>query len=237
MFFQNKTFKEIDSFIMEANRNGTNFDSVRLLQQTLPVCRKQITNHIQRWKDCRDCSLGQSAYVNNRIFYRGYVPADILFLIDAPSTVDDASFRPAMDERGWLLDCLIKEASTQLFGKDNGFRWCISNAVCCTNFCKGEYEVPTTEEIRACGKRLVEFLRIADPKIIITFGPVPDRAIKLINKEGLLSSSILVQNHSRLESILKQTKDQDVSQMRIILSIMSLYRKCFPDATSTIQTN
>jgi uracil-DNA glycosylase family 4 len=57
-----------------------------------------------------------------------------------------------------------------LFGKDNSFRWCVTNAVLCLPYDNGAIRNPTSEEIRQCNPRLGEFIAIAEPKLIVWMG-------------------------------------------------------------------
>lgn len=122
------------------------------------------TEHVARWGSCTDCPLCQQ---RDRIcLARGNIPADIVFIGEAPGASEDAIGRPFVGPAGKLLDNIIDRAVPP------GVRCALTNLVCCfpqEAKSRGNNE-PETQEILACEPRLVEFVNIARPKLIVCVG-------------------------------------------------------------------
>lgn len=122
------------------------------------------TDHVAKWKDCQMCPLAQQRF---RIcIARGTVPADVLFIGQAPGPSEDARGVPFDGPAGDLLNQIIERAIGQLA------TYALTNLVCCfPRDAKLEgNEEPAIDEILACRPRLVEFVNIVRPRLIVCVG-------------------------------------------------------------------
>lgn len=123
------------------------------------------TEHVARWKDCTKCPLCNQ---RDRIcLARGQIPADVCFIGEAPGASEDAIGLPFVGPAGELLNQIAARAFEGL-----ELRTVFANLVCCFPAeakGRGENE-PTKEEILACRPRLVEFVNIAKPRLIVCVG-------------------------------------------------------------------
>lgn len=166
------------SFLQERK----NYDDVRLVQHCWPSRLPSVQWHFNRWNNCNDCELGRHSY--RKVFYRGYAPADILYVGEAPDRREDAAGFPALGESGSLLDAIIDETSIRLDPSSRSgyicYRWAITNSVLCvpkdTTKASGVRQ-PSKLETDACSKRLYHFVSICSPSVIVCCGDVARRAV------------------------------------------------------------
>lgn len=153
--------------------------------------------HVDKWKDCQRCPLAQQR--GSICLARGTVPCDVLLVGEAPGASEDALGRPFVGPAGDLLDKIVRRAVdgmalcatcgrmrcrrdgdwTCADGHDrtagHGGRvvYCAyTNLVACyprEAKMRGDNE-PEADEVRACEPRLVEFVNIARPRLIVCVG-------------------------------------------------------------------
>lgn len=120
--------------------------------------------HVAKWKDCTLCPLHQQR--TNIVLARGTVPCDVLFIGEAPGASEDALAQPFKGPAGHRLDQIVLRAIPPTVN----CAYC--NLVACfprDAKARGENE-PEIAEIKACRPRLVEFVRIAQPKLVVLVG-------------------------------------------------------------------
>ena len=124
--------------------------------------------HVDRWKNCKSCYLRE--HRKNVVLARGVVPADVLFIGEAPGDSEDVVGIPFTGPAGRLLDDII------VASLDDEQDCAMTNLVCCIpkdpGNIKGE---PPKEAILACRPRLLEFVDICHPKIIVCVGQLAQR--------------------------------------------------------------
>lgn len=127
--------------------------------------------HVEKWKDCQACGLCNQRF---RIcLARGTLPCDVLFIGEAPGASEDAIGQPFVGPAGNLLNQVIDRALPQ------GTVYAMTNLVCCFPAeakARGDNE-PSDDEIRACEPRLIEFVNIARPRLIVCVGRLSERWI------------------------------------------------------------
>ena len=141
------------------------------------------TEHVSRWKDCTACSLHQQ---RDRIcLARGTVPCDVLFVGEAPGASEDAIGQPFVGPAGKLLDQIIERSLPKLV------TCALTNLVCCyPREAKAErVNEPEREEVLACRPRLVEFVNVARPGLIVCVGSLARRYVE--EAEGVRSIDIV----------------------------------------------
>lgn len=122
------------------------------------------TDHVARWRDCQACPLGKQR--NRIVLARGTLPADVVFVGEAPGASEDATGLPFYGPAGYLLDQIIERALPPTVS------YVLTNLVACfPRLAKeaGDNE-PERSEILACRPRLVEFIDIARPKLVVRVG-------------------------------------------------------------------
>lgn len=133
------------------------------------------TDHVEKWKDCRKCPLCEQR--DRIVLARGTVPADIVFVGEAPGEVEDSLGLPFVGPAGRLLDSIILSALPPRHITPVSFA--MTNLIACfPRHAKlaGTNE-PEKSEILACRPRLHEFIKIANPKLIVCVGSLASNYI------------------------------------------------------------
>ena len=118
--------------------------------------------HVTGWKDCKRCPLhpGRAEVC----LYRGSLPADVVFVGQAPGRNEDVLGKPFVGPAGQLLDTIIERSVPESIRK--GF----TNLVGCFPNDDGVEREPELEEIMTCAPRLVEIVEMANPKLVVCVG-------------------------------------------------------------------
>ena len=125
--------------------------------------------HKERWKDCRRCSLCETR--TRIVLFRGDIPCDVLLIGEAPGFSEDSTGIPFNGPSGRLLDQIVEKTQSRL---QKILRVGFSNVVCCIPLDDqgDKVEQPDDLHVHACSERLLELVRICDPKLIVTVGSV-----------------------------------------------------------------
>ena len=119
---------------------------------------------VDKWKGGCGARICQEA---NRIcLARGQVPCDVLFCGEAPGESEDVIGSPFVGPAGQLLDHVICQALPDTV------RYAITNLVgCIPRDDEGQKTIePDDESVEACKPRLVEFIELCNPKLIVCVG-------------------------------------------------------------------
>lgn len=136
-------------------------------------------SHVQRWVNCRLCELCEGR--QRVVLGRGKVPCDILFVGEAPGESENVLGAPFVGPAGQLLDHVVRQALanvTRVEIDDQGndvlceYRVAFTNLVACIPRDEdGEKTAePEPEYIEKCRPRLDEFVKLADPKLVVCVG-------------------------------------------------------------------
>jgi uracil-DNA glycosylase family 4 len=119
--------------------------------------------HCECWKDGCGASICEGA---RKVFSRGKLPCDVLFVGEAPGESEDTVGLPFIGPAGKLLDHIVKQAIPSTL------RVAFTNIVCCIPREEDGRKAtePDDDSILACQPRLVEFVEIAKPKLIVCVG-------------------------------------------------------------------
>lgn len=134
---------------------------------------KMVTwnEHVAKWKDCQACPLCQQRF---RIcLARGTVPCQVCFIGETPGASEDACGLPFYGPAGNLLDKIIERALPP------EVTYTLTNLVCCfprEAKDRGDNE-PEHNEILACRSRLIEFVNIAQPRLIVCVGALAEQYV------------------------------------------------------------
>lgn len=150
------------------NDRRSNFHDKEVMARSGPIGLPVVTpwqQHVRAWLSCQQCELSNTrAHV---VLARGQVPCDVLFIGEAPGESEDVHGIPFIGPAGKLLDRIVEKS---LAGFEP-LRKAYTNIVACyPPKHDGKHQPPLPEEIRACAPRLVEFVRIADPRMIVCVG-------------------------------------------------------------------
>lgn len=127
--------------------------------------------HKARWGGCRDCELFRTR--KTVVLARGTVPANVLFVGEAPGASEDVLGRPFEGPAGKLLDKIIWNAiwNEKPHIPDHPYRFAFTNVICCLPIGEGDkLAEPPKWAVEACAPRLREFIDLADPKLVVCVG-------------------------------------------------------------------
>lgn len=169
------------------NKDERDYEDIRLVQQCWTSRYAALEWHLQRWGQCKDCSLGLCPKVQRRVFYRGYLPSDILFIGEAPTRAEDSAGFPFLSQHGRILDRVIWEIGYRIDPAQSDsticYRWCITNAVLCFPYDDNKergVRLPAMDELKACSERLGHFISICSPSVIVCMGKTAQSAFSKV---------------------------------------------------------
>lgn len=120
--------------------------------------------HVAKWENCQRCPLGMQR--GNMCLARGDLPADVLFVGEAPGMSEDVAGLPFVGPAGRLLDEIIARSVPK------GVYYALTNLVACfprEAKERGDNE-PEYAEILECRPRLYEFINLVQPRLIVCVG-------------------------------------------------------------------
>jgi len=148
-----------------------------------PISRTQrFQEHVQTWKSCTSCKLSDCR--SKVVLYRGNIPADILFVGEAPGFSEDLLGVPFAGPAGHLLDDIVREVLRICDAEalKTGF----TNSVACIpkdpENPSEKVKEPDEEAILACLPRFYEILELVSPKIVVSVGSV---ASTFLNRQDI----------------------------------------------------
>lgn len=173
-----------------------------------------------QWGDCKACPLHQCR--ERIVLFRGRIPADILFIGEAPGGSENEWGMPFVGPSGDYLDGLLAECGLDVD------RCCFTNTVCCIPLNENsDTREPSKDEIKACSKRLTSFITFgARPRLIVYVGRIAAAATK-----GISGWSIAVKHPSYfLHLIETQPRRIPLERQRFILAIKAAMQEMKTDA-------
>ena len=121
---------------------------------------------IKEWMDCKRCPLHKTARMH--VLYRGAIPADVLFVGEAPGRTEDKLGKPFIGRSGQLLTTAIQRLGLTSY--------CITNIVCCIPLTdEGEIRPPSREEAASCEPHLSQIVDLCKPRLIALLGNEPKK--------------------------------------------------------------
>lgn len=124
--------------------------------------------HKMRWAE--GCGAGECDLAGKRCFARGDVPCDVAFLGESPGPSENALGKPFVGPAGHLLDYIVEQAVPE------GVRCGFANLVACMPRDDDGRKAlnPSDEQVLACQPRLVELVKILDPRLIVCVGKLAE---------------------------------------------------------------
>lgn len=140
--------------------------------------RDRWRKHSDQWSGCILCPIGLACC--NHVLGRGSLPCDVLLLGEAPGPSEDAKGEPFVGRAGSILDKIL----LQVRRKVGPFRYFISNTIACfpEDLVTGSFRVPSSSELQKCLPRVMQVVRMANPRGIIFLGKVAQGLEKVITK-------------------------------------------------------
>ena len=132
---------------------------------------------LAEWEGCERCPL--SATRHHVTFVRGKLPADVLFIGEAPGPKEDEYGFPFVGPSGRLLTTMIRE----LQSSRNGWSFAIANPVGCIPWERpkeegqepDKFRQPEPYEIKKCSPRFLKIVELVNPTGIILLGKVAEQ--------------------------------------------------------------
>jgi len=145
---------------------------------------ESCSRHEDDWDGCKRCPLHKTA--SQKVYWRGTVPCDILFVGEAPGRDEDSLGYPFVGKAGKkIFDLLLLDSFDRLF---DPFSYAVTNAVSCLPLDYTDHDPtsgklpplrqPTLAEGEKCRPRFLEMLDIADPRAIVLMGKVAKKLVK-----------------------------------------------------------
>lgn len=140
-------------------------------------------NLFSRIRACPGCELKthKTRSKSYQVIGRGDVPADLLFIGEAPGKSEDMIGEPFVGPAGNLLEAMIKEASG-MAGIYERLSYYVTNTVLCRPWiwdeCDelyGQNRKPKEEEVLACMPNVLEIARIVNPILVVFVGKVSEQ--------------------------------------------------------------
>jgi uracil-DNA glycosylase family 4 len=128
----------------------------------------------QRWAG--GCGADECSGAHRVVLCRGQVPCDVLFVGEAPGESEDTTGVPFVGPAGRVLDTVIEKALRGVRARGCQPRLAFTNLVGCIPLeqredgTRGKASEPLPEQVKQCGLRLREFVRLCDPKVIVCVG-------------------------------------------------------------------
>lgn len=145
-----------------------NNDKERILQyldSTLPIVKiKLLDSDI---KNCTACGL----YPCNHVTFKGNVPADIMFIGEAPGEIETQQGVPFIGPAGIVFHNMLNSAYQNINPRWNAEEVFITNVIKCRPVDNNNNNrKPTIKEIATCKRYLDKEIEIVNPKLIICLG-------------------------------------------------------------------
>lgn len=125
--------------------------------------------HKSDWSNCTECELCETR--NKTVLFKGKIPCDILFVGEAPGVSENAIGKPFVGPAGKLLDRIIASAIHPSMSL--GF----TNLIACIPLDPSngnKLSAPHEEHISACRNRLLDIIKICNPKAIVLVGKLAE---------------------------------------------------------------
>lgn len=173
-----------------------------------------------KWGKCKLCPLHLG--VKNHVLYRGDVPAELLFLGEAPGKVEDTLGKPFVGPSGVVLNNTVARLGITSFG--------VANIVCCIPLHREYGEMPgdqyhptetirrpSREEADACSPHLVELINILEPKLIVCLGNTAKEGMGALFLQRKNSPAIVYLRHPAF--VLRRGGIDSAEHKKLILGL------------------
>lgn len=152
-----------------------------------PVTLSPWQRHVAAWQHCIRCPLCKTR--RQVVLAKGPLPCDCLFIGEAPGDSEDVRGKPFIGPAGRDLHLMIEDALAEIGLAPDAFRIAFTNTLACVpkdyeSKKKRKGKEPLPNELEACRPRLVSFINMAQPSLIVTVGKVAETEIqKLVDDD------------------------------------------------------
>lgn len=193
-----------------------------------PRCSRSLfpalEQHRDSWNNCQGCILHETA--KQKVFYRGDLPCDILFVGDVPGPAEDDLGVPFIGPMAPIFNTILERSLTALLPRK--LKYAITNAVLCKppikeNTVESPRE-PDKEELKACSSRLASFLALGSPKLVVGVGKVADKALLQAFMSNDIYYRTLSINHP---GFIERSDDKQREIERAVLQLTQALQRIF----------
>jgi len=166
---------------------------------------------------CRKCNLHN--FRRNVVQGRGFLPADICIIGEAPGKTEDMLNDAFVGQAGKLLDSMIHDAENNI---DFSPKIYFTNTVLCrpTDRIGGDNRPPTKEEVFLCSQNVQEIISKTKAKEFILAGDIAEKYMKssikhytkimhpsAILRNGGKSSGYYLETIRKLKTVFRRLKN------------------------------
>lgn len=146
-----------------------------------PTRKSRFALHVEKYG--KGCGSEHCGIANKRCLARGSIPADVLFVGEAPGESEDSLGVPFIGPAGHLLDRIVAE------GLPPHVRKAFTNIVGCIprDETGMKFTEPDPAQIKVCQPRLIEFVNICQPQMIVLVGKLSQ---KWFPKKALIKPNV-----------------------------------------------
>lgn len=177
-------------------------------------------SHKKKWIECERCDLCNTR--KRVVLGRGKIPADILFIGEAPGRAEDVLGQSFVGPAGKELDDEIQTAVDKC-GLQESPRLAFTNLVGCMPLDEmgKKNSAPPKESIKECKPRLIEFINLCNPMVVIAVGELPKKElIKLRLEEEVEWELKAITHPARI--LRADISQQGLMRQRNIISIQDV---------------
>ena len=140
-------------------------------------------NKFWKVKKCPGCELKEhkTRKSSKQVIGRGSVPADIMFIGEAPGKTEDMLGEPFVGPAGNILEMMLNEAMDYAKVRKQ-LKYFITTTVLCRpwvwdeedELC-GQNRKPSEDEVLACMPNVIEIARVVKPSLVVFLGKVGEQ--------------------------------------------------------------
>lgn len=153
---------------------------------TQSTLETRLQHHLQSWKHCEACRLCETRdevalfrlFGTDQVYVFGSIrPIDVVLVGEAPGESENTTGRPFTGPAGQRLNKLLRSVFAELatLGKPVPSIAITNINACFPQTPDGDIRPPSKDEAKACQPRLLEFLEIVQPKLVVMLGVVTKR--------------------------------------------------------------
>ena len=191
-----------------------------------------LKKHWQTWNDCQRCSLCKTRD-HLAVLYRWHrplgktdqafepsVPADVLFIGEAPGESEDLTGHPFTGPSGGYLSRTIRDAQENT--NTHTLKILFTNILACIPLNGTEVRPPNPSEVEACRPRLEEFIVSTQPTAIVAVGKIASRYFphgfkKAFKTFWFVEHTLEIIHPAALLRSLPSMRDAETSKIRLKL--------------------
>jgi uracil-DNA glycosylase len=163
---------------------------------------------------CKRCSLSERR--KQIVIGRGAIPAEVLFIGEAPGRTEDILGEPFVGQAGRLLSILLQEIPTK-------FSYYITNTVLCRP-CEmkgGDNRQPKPDEIIKCRSNVEFIIRLVHPRLTVFLGKIPETYCSDLVQDyvALLHPSFLLRTGGINSPYYLPTKNKLLTKLKEVFDV------------------